>query len=179
MGSLQGVLNMKFNLFILLIIFSALAVQPSRAGPKPAIDEDFWKMNKDLLEEFKAIQERMMEMFNDQQSYRSKSSRFSAQTDTSGITKVYQEDEGDRLLVHIKIPDLKNSQVTLKVIDNHIQVQGKTSQIEKRTEDQGTVVTESQFVSSFHHTIPLPFAVDPGKVDYQYKDDEIVVVIPK
>jgi len=130
-------------------------------------EDDAFGSGQHLFDEMQKMQEQMMKVMI---QYQKGNLNFKIEDPSlTGIEKITEEDKGDKTLIHIHIPNLDKSNVKIKVIDDHIQIDG----------DVTTVTTQSQFTSHFSQSYPLPYKVDPSQINFEYKKDKIVVVLPK
>lgn len=150
--------------------------------------DPFFQDDKEFFDHVKQSQKVMNELYKqtlknsmNQNSIQQKSVDITTNIKNFGVRGIYQEEKGDNLLYHIKIPELDQANVNIKVDGEYLTIEGKDEGHQQKNQQfkQGTAFSQNTYSSQFYQRFPLPYSVNPGAVRYLKKKDEIVVVIPK
>lgn len=137
-------------------------------------DDDAFGSSQHVFDEMQKMQERMMKTIQNAQKNNTYTQSYS-----TGIQEITQETKGDKTIIRIKIPNLDQSTVKVRIIDNHLQIDGDVTSQQQNTYLSGSITTSSQMTSHFSRSYPLPYKVDPSLIDLKYEKNEILVILPK
>lgn len=85
---------------------------------------------------------------------------------------------GDRLTVDIDLPGINPSDITVRIQDNMLVVEGVKREAPRSAEKVNFILMERAF-GPFRKRIKLPFAVDKEAVEALYKNGTLRVSLPK
>jgi len=86
-------------------------------------------------------------------------------------------EDKDKLFVEAELPGMKKEDIDLSVHENSLVLSG-----ERKTEEEskeGETYRSERYYGRFFRSIPLPYAVDAGKVEATYRDGVLRVTLPK
>ena len=86
-------------------------------------------------------------------------------------------DSKDNFLVKADLPGLTKDEIEVSVQDNNLVLKGEKKKDTEISEDN--YFKSERFYGSFFRTIPLPSAVDSGKVEAAYQDGVLTLTLPK
>lgn len=86
-------------------------------------------------------------------------------------------EDGKNLVAEMNVPGLKGDDIDVEVEDNHLRISGKREEVKEKKE-KNHYAREIQR-GSFQRVVPLPTAVQKEKVDAEYKNGVLRVVLPK
>lgn len=86
------------------------------------------------------------------------------------------EDKGN-LVAEMNLPGLKGDDIDVSIEENHLRVSGKREEVEEKKEKSH--YTKEIRRGSFERIIPLPDPIDDTKVDAEYKNGVLKIVMPK
>lgn len=85
---------------------------------------------------------------------------------------------GDRLTVDIDLPGINPSEITVRIQENILVVEGVKREAPRAVEKVNFILMERSF-GPFRKRIKLPFAVDKEAVEAVYKNGTLRVSLPK
>lgn len=138
-------------------------------------EDDFFSSADEMFEEMEAFRREMLQRMqrNDELLRQSRPEDVYHLKSGPGITKIYQEEQGDNLLIHILIPGLEQGKYRVEVLPDRLNITGEVQQ------QQNAGNLQSYSFNQFQKSIPLPQGTDPNSVTYRTEPGKIVVVIPK
>jgi HSP20 family protein len=86
-------------------------------------------------------------------------------------------EDKDKLVVKAEIPGMKKEDINVSVHENTLVLSG-----EKKCEEEeknGETYRSERCYGRFQRSIALPWSVDTGKIDAQYRDGVLTVMLPK
>lgn len=86
-------------------------------------------------------------------------------------------DSKDNLLIKADLPGLTKDEIEVSIQENHLVLKGEKKK-DTEIKEEHYFKTE-RFYGSFFRTIPLPAAIDAGKVDAKYQDGVLTLTLPK
>lgn len=136
-------------------------------------DSNIAKSEKQEWDEFFDLQEDINQMFESfltpWQSSNSTSRMFRPEMDI-------RENEQE-ITITADLPGMKPEEIDLKISNNNLTISGeKTSEREKKGE---RFYRKERTYGSFHRSLPLPAAVDEGKIRADYQQGVLTVILPK
>lgn len=87
------------------------------------------------------------------------------------------EEGKDHFLLTVDMPGVPKDQIKIEVVDDQLTVSGERKREERRQED-GAWYTERRY-GQFSRTFSLPSGVDPARVEAQYQDGVLKILVPK
>jgi len=84
----------------------------------------------------------------------------------------------DNIIVKAEAPGMRKEDIEVSVEGNTLSICGERR--EQKEEGQGTANYRSErYFGRFYRSVPLPSAVDTGKVNAKYQDGILTVTLPK
>ncbi len=175
-GMFVGIAFAKYEGWHTEIVDLSANSPASPAAPAPApSDADEW----DPFTEMRRMQEQMNRAINQSIERFHSEPKFNGFTGLPGYSLSLDVREfKDRLEVHAALPDAKDSDVKVKLEDDHtlsVEVGNKTS----GNSQQGTASTTTEAWGRYTQTIQLPSAVQASKMKVEHKDHELIIILPK
>jgi len=102
----------------------------------------------------------------------------SLSTEPSEGEVTLQEEQNDYLLT-AKLPGLKENDVNVSLDGRLLRISAQRQAQEEETADNGQVLREESYASSFQRAFTLPGPVDASKMHTQFDDGVLTVTIPK
>ena len=93
--------------------------------------------------------------------------------------KVSMEEQGDNYVVKADIPGAKESDIQVNLDGRLLSISAQTQGSEEQKADNGKVIREESYASSFQRAFTLPTAVNAAGMHSQFKDGVLTVTIPK
>jgi HSP20 family protein len=128
---------------------------------------DIW----DPLASLADIQEEMNRLFNT--SLR----RVGAATEGVLSFPIDVVEEKDHLVVRANLPGLRRDDVSVTLQDGYLTIKGE-KKVEATSKDANWYRQERAY-GSFSRTVELPVAVEPKKIEAQFRDGVLTVTLPK
>lgn len=127
--------------------------------------DDFFQMRKNMLKHFNTDEaDDGGGMFD---------SWFGRKFGGGSVADVSKREDDQFVYYDIAVKGLKDEKVNVRVEDGQITISG---QVENKTDDEGG----ASFTSSrFHRSFPVPYGVDPNRVQMTQEKDRLVVKFPK
>jgi HSP20 family protein len=87
------------------------------------------------------------------------------------------EEHKEEIVVKAELPGMKREEIELYLTGDNLNIAGerKVQKEEKTTE----LYRSERFFGRFHRSIPLPAAVDAGKIEAHYQDGVLTIRCPK
>lgn len=86
-------------------------------------------------------------------------------------------EDKDKLLITAEVPGMKKEDINVSLHENTLIVSGEKKCEEEET--KGDTYRSERCYGKFHRSITLPWSVDPGKVDANYRDGVLTITLPK
>jgi HSP20 family protein len=83
----------------------------------------------------------------------------------------------DTLTVKAELPGLKKEDIDVSLHENNLIISGERKRQEEFKE--GDWCRSERFYGKFYRSLPLPYAVDAGKIEAHYRDGVLNVSLPK
>lgn len=93
--------------------------------------------------------------------------------------KVSLEEQGDNFVVKADIPGAKESDIQVNLDGRMLSISAQTQGTEEQKSDNGQVLHEESFASSFQRAFTLPSPVNATGMHSQFHDGVLTVTIPK
>jgi HSP20 family protein len=93
--------------------------------------------------------------------------------------KVSLEEQGDDYLVKATIPGAKENDIQVNLDGRLLRISSRTQGSDEQKTDDGKVIREEHFASSFQRAFTLPSAVNAAGMHSEFKDGVLTVTIPK
>ncbi len=132
----------------------------------PAIWKDAWSPISDLRREFDRL-------FDDWATPTSRGLR----TEYTFVPACDVEEDEEHYLLTLEMAGMKKDDIKLEVNDGQLTISGERHQENKRTED-GRRYSERRF-GKFQRSFALPVGVDASRVEANYQDGILRVMLPK
>jgi len=164
------------KLFLSFLTFGTLAMGANNAS---VVIDPFDQMDKIFQMQMKQMQEmerQMDEMFKIMSSGMH-SSKLPIISNSGGIISSGVQDKGDHYEVVLKSSGNGKMDVNVKAKDNLLTISVKESKNIDKNSSFGVIKSFS--TSSYMQTFTLPTDADSEKIDYEMKDNKLIVKIPK
>ena len=86
-------------------------------------------------------------------------------------------EDGDNLIAELNLPGLKGEDIDVEAEDSHLRVSGRREEVQEKKEKSH--YTKEIRRGSFERVIPLPDQVEANKVEAEYQDGVLKVIMPK
>ena len=86
-------------------------------------------------------------------------------------------EDGNDLVAEMNVPGLKGDDIDVEVEQNHLRISGKREEVQEKKEKSH--YTKEIRRGSFERVIALPNQVDATKVEAEYADGVLKVIMPK
>jgi HSP20 family protein len=96
-----------------------------------------------------------------------------------GNGKVSMEEQGDNYVVKADIPGAKESDIQVNLDGRLLSISARTQGSEEQKADDGKVIHEEHYASSFQRAFTLPTAVNAAGMHSKFHDGVLTVTIPK
>ena len=93
--------------------------------------------------------------------------------------KVSLEEQGDNYVVKANIPGAKENDIQVNLDGRLLSISAQTKGSEEQKADNGKVIREESYASSFQRAFTLPTAVNAAGMHSQFHDGVLTVTIPK
>ena len=93
--------------------------------------------------------------------------------------KVSLEEQGDNYVVKADIPGAKEKDIQVNLDGRLLSISSQTQGSEEQKADNGKVIREERYTSSFQRAFTLPTKVNAAGMHSQFKDGVLTVTIPK
>jgi len=130
-------------------------------------------MSRNPFQELLALQERMNRMF--EESMRSRSVEDSTTGVWSPAVDVYET--ADSLILKVELPEVRREDLEIRLEGGALTLRGERK-INEDLKKHTCLRRECQY-GVFSRTLNLPAAVDPDRIQAQYKDGVVWIQIPK
>lgn len=139
------------------------------------IPQDPWVRMHDEMMRMQAQMDRMLNAsFQDPQNPNTASSGW---RDTGA--QVSLEQQGNDYVVKAQIPGAKENDINVKLDGRLLSISSQTEGTQKRTGDNGQLIQQEQYSSSFQQAFTLPGPVDASAMHTHFQDGVLTVTIPK
>lgn len=96
-----------------------------------------------------------------------------------GDAKVTLNDKGDDYVVKAVIPGAKKSDINVNLDGRLLSISSQSQGAEKQKADNGRVIRQEDYASSFQQAFTLPGPVNAAGMKTQFEDGKLTVTIPK
>lgn len=86
-------------------------------------------------------------------------------------------EDNNTLTVKAELPGFKKEELDVSLQEDTLVLSGERKREENQKE--GDMYRSERFYGRFHRTVPLPFSVDPNKIQANYRDGVLTVSLPK
>lgn len=86
-------------------------------------------------------------------------------------------DDKDKITVKAEVPGMKKEDIEVSVEGNVLTIAGERK--EEHEEHKGEAFRSERYFGRFERSVSLSEAVDPGKVQANYKDGVLTITLPK
>jgi HSP20 family protein len=86
-------------------------------------------------------------------------------------------DEKDKIMVSMDMPGMKKDDIEISLQNDMLMVKGEKK--EEREINEKDMVRSERFYGTFQRAIPLSASVDESKVEANYKDGVLEIIMPK
>jgi len=86
-------------------------------------------------------------------------------------------EDGSNLVAEMNLPGLDGDNIDVEVEDNHLRISGRREEVAEKKEKSH--YSKEIKRGSFERVVTLPNIVDQGKVEAEYKNGVLKVVMPK
>jgi HSP20 family protein len=86
-------------------------------------------------------------------------------------------EDGQNLVAEMNLPGLKGEDIDVEVENNHLRISGKREETQEKKERNH--YSKEIRRGSFERLVALPDKVDSEKVDAEYKDGVLKIIMPK
>lgn len=86
-------------------------------------------------------------------------------------------EDKDKITVKAEVPGMKKEDIEVSVEGDMLTIAGERK--EEHEENKGEAYRSERYFGRFERTISLSEAVDPGKVQANYKDGVLTITLPK
>ena len=86
-------------------------------------------------------------------------------------------EDGDDLVAEMNLPGLKGDDIDIEVEDNQLRVSGRREEVQEKKEKSH--YSKEIRRGTFHRVISLPDRVEEDKVEAEYHDGVLTVIMPK
>lgn len=93
------------------------------------------------------------------------------------IGDIKQEEDSNYVYYRVDLRGVDPNTIKTDVSNGQVSISGSRSDIQAE-EEKGSVA-RSESYESFHRSFPVPAGVNTGKVEFETKDDELVIKFPK
>lgn len=93
--------------------------------------------------------------------------------------EVTLKEENDDYLVTAKLPGVKEGDLNVSLDGRLLRISAQSQAQEEETADNGKVLREESYASSFQRAFTLPGPVDASKMHTEFSDGVLTVTIPK
>jgi HSP20 family protein len=93
--------------------------------------------------------------------------------------KISLEEQGDNYVVKADIPGAKENDIQVNLDGRLLSISAQTQGSEEQKADNGKVIREESYASSFQRAFTLPTAVNVTGMHSQFQDGVLTVTIPK
>jgi HSP20 family protein len=93
--------------------------------------------------------------------------------------KVTLEEHGDDYVVKVNVPGANESDIDVNLDGSLLSISSQSQGVEKKTADNGKVVSQESYANSFQQAFTLPGPVNAAGMQTQFKDGILTVTIPK
>ncbi|MGD8590269.1 MAG: Hsp20/alpha crystallin family protein, partial [Chromatiales bacterium] len=96
-----------------------------------------------------------------------------------GNANVSLEDQGNNYVVKADIPGAKENDIQVNLDGRLLSISAQTQGSQEQKTDNGKVIREENYASSFQRAFTLPTAVNAAGMHSQFHDGVLTVTIPK
>jgi HSP20 family molecular chaperone IbpA len=162
---------------LLLLPIIAILANASNLNSSSDPFEQMDKIFQMQMKQMQQMQKQMDEMFKVMESSMPVSSNMPVITNSGGIMSSGVQDKGDYYEVVLKSGDNAKMDVNVKAKDNLLTISVKQTKAIDKNSSYGVVKSFSS--SSYMQTFTLPKDADAEKIDYEMKENKLIVKIPK
>ncbi|MET0064873.1 MAG: Hsp20/alpha crystallin family protein [Candidatus Thiodiazotropha sp.] len=94
-------------------------------------------------------------------------------------SQVALEDQGDNYVVTADIPGVNENNIDINLNGRLLSLSSQTRGTGELTSDQGKVLEQDQYVSSYQQAFTLPGPVKASGMKTQFQDNSLTITIPK
>jgi HSP20 family protein len=120
----------------------------------------------DPLMEMSRIQEEMNRLFND-----------TFGTGAAGFPPVNVWSDADEAWVTVELPGVNPADIRLSARDDELMMEGERKEFQVKEGEE--VHRQERNFGAFKRSAPLPFKVDPSRIDAKYKNGILTVRLPR
>lgn len=142
-------------------------------------DRDFFQRNQSPFEQMEKMRKEMDKFFESTMQDYSKitfddwyGSRFGG-----SIGDIDQNEDDKYVYFKVDLKGIDKNTINTDVSGGQVTISGSHSDLHAEEEAGANVRSESY--QSFHRSFPVPSGVNPDKVEFETKDDELVIKFPK
>jgi len=128
-------------------------------------DSDFtfsWRKEKD--NDFDAFSQSLLDEYK-----QNKSDAISIQT----------EEEEDRVVINVNVPNLRENNLNVTVDTSGVHIEAEVEQVVEKKDSEGNIISSSKVHRKRNQTFPLPHNTDYEKAQMEYKENKVIITIPK
>lgn len=142
-------------------------------------DRDFFKRNQSPFEQMEKMRKEMDKFFESTMQDFSKitfddwyGSKFGG-----SIGEIEQNEDDKYVYFKIDLEGVDRNTLKTDVSGGHVTISGSRSDIQAEEDTDSKIRSESY--QSFHRSFPVPSGVDDGRVEFESKDNELLIKFPK
>ncbi len=146
-------------------------------------DDDFFSRQADPFSEMERMQKQLDKMmgrqnrgiFNDSWDSWFGDRFFGGSDDV----EFDQKEKRNAYIITLRIPNLKENKLDIKIEEDGIGISGEFSQIAERKDSDGNVISKREVYRSISKNFPIPGDADHAKAEVKNKKDKIIITLPK
>ena len=90
-----------------------------------------------------------------------------------------QKEKGDFYIINLRIPNLKENKLDIKIEEDGISISGEFSQIAEKKDADGNIISKREVHRTISKKFPIPGDADHEKAEVKNKKDKIIITLPK
>lgn len=152
-----------------------IQVQPQQQTPQDAwMPQDPWaSMHADMMR----MQAQIDQMFNS--TFKDLRVDPYGYPDQQAGARVTLQDKGGNYVVKAKVPGASKDDINVNLNGRLLSISSRTGSREQDKSDNGQVIQQQSFASSFQEAFTLPGPVNAAGMHSQFKDGVLTLTIPK
>jgi HSP20 family protein len=152
-----------------------IQVQPQQQTPQDAwMPQDPWaSMHADMMR----MQSQIDQMFNS--TFKDLRVNPYGYPDQQAGARVTLQDKGGNYVVKAKVPGASEDDINVNLNGRLLSISSRTGSREQDKSDNGRMIQQQSFASSFQEAFTLPGPVNAAGMQSQFKDGVLTLTIPK
>ena len=162
--------------------------RPSNSLSRPGFgggmfgNDPFFNGTWDPMREMQEMQRTIDETFNNafsryHSNLPSQPNNFQFNSSFTPNTDITERD--DAYIVGLDLPGVDKSNINIEVQGQNLIVSGERDELIEEKNETGRVIRSERRSGSFHRAIPLPGPVDATKIEANFDNGELKIVVPK